>query len=69
MKEKILKALQEQGYQALYVKGVFVLNTGERLTRKQAMKITGIVAEKQIIPPKRPLYGDYAWMAAINGVK
>ncbi len=69
MKTKIIKALQKQGHKVIYVKGVFILKNGQRLTRIQAMKLTGIKAKPRQAKIQQQLFGDYAWIAAINYVK
>ena len=53
----------------MYVKGVFILANDKRLSRIQAMKLTGLEAKPQQAKSKQKLYGDFAWIAAINGIK
>ena len=69
MKNLILKTLRAKGYKVLYIKDIYLLENGKRLSRAQAMGLAGIKAKPRQQKTKQNLYGDFAWIAAINKIK
>jgi len=68
-KDNILKALRKQGYEAMYVKGVYVFKSGLRLSTEKARQLSGIAVTSKPRKQKQLPYGDYAWVAALNRIK
>ena len=64
---EVLRALQAMGYEVLYNSGTFAIRGKGLVSLAQARKMTGIQAPKREVRERVTAYGDWAWVAAING--
>lgn len=66
---QLTKALEDLGYEVLAGKGGFWLRGGGHVTTAQARRMTGLKATPRVRRERVPLYGDWAWVAKLNGIK